>query len=79
MKDRICDNCKRSYDINRKHTTRCVYHDRYPEKTSCCDDWEERSDELISKDMALQAVADANTVFLAFAAVNHLPNIEKEV
>lgn len=75
--DKRCDNCKRSYAIGRENEIRCVYYDKYPAPSECCEDWEERSGELINRDMAMQAVADAESVLLAFAAVKHLPSANK--
>ena len=74
MKDKRCDNCKHGYDINKETEVRCVYHDKYPNKSDCCKDWKERSDELINREMAMQAIVDADTILLAFVAVKHLPS-----
>ena len=75
-KEKICKYCEHSYDIDSEKKVRCVYHDKYPKPSDCCDDWKERSDELINRQMAKQAVADAESILLAFAMVGHLPAFE---
>ena len=74
---KACSNCKRSYDINCENKVRCVFHNKYPKPTDCCDDWEERSDEMVNKDMAMQAIADAETILLAYVMIGRLPTHEK--
>lgn len=68
-----CETCHLSYDINKKDVMRCVYHDKYPKKTDCCEKWSKRSDEMINRDMAYMAVADAKTVLLGAVMISHLP------
>ena len=75
-KEKICKHCEHSYGINSEKKVRCVYHDKYPKPSDCCGDWKERSDELINRQMAKQAVADAESILLAFAMVGRLPAVE---
>lgn len=72
---KACSNCKRSYDINCENKVRCVFHNKYPKPTDCCDDWEERSGEMVNKDMAMQAIADAETILLAHVMIGRLPSV----
>ena len=75
-KEKICKYCEHSYDIDSEKKVRCVYHDKYPKPSDCCGDWKERSDELINRQMTKQAVADAESILLAFAMVGRLPAVE---
>lgn len=75
-KEKICKYCEHSYDMDSEKKVRCVYHDKYPKPSDCCGDWKERSDELINRQMAKQAVVDAESILLAFAMVGRLPAVE---